>query len=244
MDLGTLPLFDLTAPADEVEESLEPVPLSRSQELLAEIRDDQNTIAEHEISKVRRIAEWAGHHVVADEADASTLTERGLDTGLPLAGPGAPLISDFAVMELSALLGRTLDSGRNYVGQVIELAYRLPETWDRVLQGRVPVWKALRMADATRILSADAAAFVDRQLAPFAHGMTWVQIDRLVEEALVRFDPEAAEAKRREAQDYRRFDIDLDQTGFNGIAHVSGTLDAADALDLENAIARRAKALG
>ncbi len=172
------------------------------------------------------------------------MTTRGLDTGLPLAGLGAPLISDFAVMELSALLGRSLDSGRCYVGQVVELAHRLPETWARVLEGQVPVWKALRVADATRILPEDAAAFVDRQLAPFAHGMSWVQVDRLVEEALVRFDPQAAEEKRREAQDLRHFDIDLDQTGFDGTAHVSGTLDTADALDLENAIARRAKALG
>ena len=85
-------------------------------------------IAEQEIATVREIAEWAGEHVVDDEAAAATLIERGLDTGLPLAGPGAPLISDFAVMELSALLGRSLDSGRNYVGQVIELAHRLPRT--------------------------------------------------------------------------------------------------------------------
>ncbi len=245
MDLGTLPLFDLTAPAAEVvEECTEPVALSRSQELLVEIRDHRTVIAEREIATVRAIAEWAAEHVVTDEADASTLTTRGLDTGLLLAGPGAPLISDFAVMELSALLGRSLDSGRCYVGQVIELAYRLPETWARVLEGQVPVWKALRVADVTRVLPQDAAGFVDRQLAPFAHGMTWVQVERLVEEALVRFDPAAAEERRREAQDLRHFDIDLDQTGFDGTAHISGTLDTADALDLENAIARRAKVLG
>src|SRR5215218_11230185 len=108
MDLGTAPLFDLTAPAAEAGEHT----VSRSHELLAEIRDDQNVIAERETVKLRKVAEWAGQHVVADEADAATLIERGLDTGLPLAGPGAPLISDFAVMELSALLGRSLDSGR------------------------------------------------------------------------------------------------------------------------------------
>ncbi len=245
MDLGTLPLFDLTAPvAEVVDECTEPVALSRSQELLVEIRDRRAVIAEQEIGTVRAIAEWAAEHIVTDEADASTLTQRGLDTGLLLAGPGAPLISDFAVMELSALLGRSLDSGRCYVGQVIELAYRLPETWARVLEGQVPVWKALRVADVTRILPQDAAGFVDRQLAPFAHGMTWVQVDRLVEEALVRFDPQAAEERRREAQDLRHFDIDLDQTGFDGTAHVSGTLDTADALDLANAIARRATVLG
>ena len=125
MDLGTAPLFDLTAPAAEAGE---PVAVSRSEELLAEIRDRRAVIAEQEIATLRAIAEWAGEHVVADEADAATITERGLDTGLPVAGPGAPLISDFAVMELSALLGRSLDSGRNYVGQVVELAHRLPQT--------------------------------------------------------------------------------------------------------------------
>ncbi len=245
MDLGTAPLFDLTAPAaDEAGDGDVPVQMTRSEELLVGIRDDQTVIAEREISKLRKIAEWTAEHVVADEADASTLTERGLDTGLPLAGPGAPLISDFAVMELSALLGRSLDSGRNYVGQVVELAHRLPRTWARVLEGRVPVWKALRITDHTRILPEAAAGFVDRHLAPYAHAMTWIQVERLVEEALVRFDPAAAEERRRDARDHRHFDVHLDQVGFDGTAQVSGTLDAADALDLEQAIARRAKLLG
>jgi len=242
MDLGTAPLFDLSAPV--ADEAVEAVPVSRSEELLAEIRDDQTGIAEREISKLRRIAEWAALHTVADEADASTLTERGLDTGLPVAGPGAPLVSDFAVMELAALLGRTLDSGRSYVGQVVELAHRLPRLWTRVVDGEVPVWKALRIADSTRLLPEAAAGFVDRQLSPFAHGCTWAQIDRLVEEALVRFDPEAAEARRKSAQDHRGVNIGLDNVGYDGIAHVDATVDVADALDLEQAVARRAKLYG
>ncbi|KAA1426953.1 HNH endonuclease signature motif containing protein [Nocardioides antri] len=243
MDLGTAPIFDLTAaPADEAAEG---APVSRSQELLAEIRANRTMLLDCQINEVRQIAEWAAEHVVSEESgDAATLTERGLDTGLPVAGPGAPLVSDFAVMELTALLGRSLDSGRSYIGQVVELAYRLPKTWARVLEGRAPVWKALRVADATRTLPFDAAGFVDRHLAPFAHGITWAQVDRLVEEALVRFDPAAAEEKRRVAQDHRHFDIDLQQTGYHGTAHVSGVLDAADALDLEHAISRRAKVLG
>ena len=106
------------------------------------------------------------------------------------------------------------------------------------------MWKALRIADSTRLLPADAAAFVDRQLAPYAHGCSWAQVDRLVEEALVRFDPEAAEERRREAQDHRHVDLGLDQVGYDGIAHGSTALDAADALDLEQAIARRAKLAG
>lgn len=98
MNLGTAPLFDLPAsPADEAAGS---VPVSRSQELLASIRDRQSVIADQQVATLREIAAWAAEHVVADDAaDIATLTERGLDTGLPVAGEGAPLISDFAVME-------------------------------------------------------------------------------------------------------------------------------------------------
>jgi hypothetical protein len=247
MDLGTAPLFDLTAAAVQaVVEPAAPVPPTRSQELLAEIRDHRAVVAEREIATVRAVAEWAAEHVVAEDSDdASTLTERGWDTGLPVAGEGAPLISDFAVMELSALLGRSQDSGRNYVGQVVELAYRLPKNWTRVLAGEVPVWKALRIADHTRLLPADAASFVDAQLAPYAAGCSWAQIDRLVETALIRFDPDAAEEKRKNAAETRGVDLGItDADPATGIAYGTTALDLPDALDLEAAIARRAKLLG
>src|SRR5215203_2478664 len=240
MDLGTAPLFDLTAPAAEAGEHT----VSRSDELLAEIRDRRAMVVEQEIATVRAIADWAGQHVVVDEADAATLIERGLDTGLPLAGPGAPLISDFAVVELSALLGRSVDSGRNYVGQVIELAHRLPKTWGRMLDGEVPVWKALRVADHTRLLSPEAAGFVYAQLAPFAHGCSWAQVDRLVDDALIRFDPEAFEERRKQADEHRHVDLGINEVDATGIARGTTALDAADALDLEQAIARRAKLNG
>jgi hypothetical protein len=247
MDLGTAPLFDLTAAAvQDVVEAAAPITRTRSQELLAGIRDNRAVLTSAQIAEVRKVAEWAAEHVVAeDSGDASTITERGWDTGLPVAGPGAPLISDFAVMELSALLGRSYDSGRNYVGQVVELAYRLPKNWGRVLAGEVPVWKALRIADHTRLLPADAASFVDRQLAPYAAGCSWAQIDRLVETALIRFDPEAAEEKRKNAAETRGVDLGItDVDPATGIAHGTTALDLPDALDLEHAIARRARLLG
>ena len=102
-----------------------------------------------------------------------------------------------------------------------------------MLDGQVPVWKALRIADSTRLLPEDAAAYVDRQIAPVAHGCTWAQIDRLVEEALVRYDPEAAEERRREANEHRHVDLGIDTIRYDGIAHGTTALDAADALDLE-----------
>ena len=109
----------------------------------------------------------------------------------------------------------------------------------------MPVWKALRIADSTRLLPEDAASFVDRQLAPFAHSCTWAQVDRLVETALVRFDPEAAEERRARPRRSTATSISA-STRSTPPASPHGTtgLDIADALDLEQAIARRAKLYG
>jgi 5-methylcytosine-specific restriction endonuclease McrA len=73
---------------------------------------------------------------------------------------------------------------------------------------------------------------------------TWAQVERLVGEAIVRFDPDLAEAQREEAADHRHFDIGLDQAGVNGLVPVHGLMDASDAGDLDDAIARRATLMG
>ncbi|UMG92988.1 HNH endonuclease signature motif containing protein [Nocardioides sp. TF02-7] len=212
-------------------------------ELLDGIAETHHTLAELELAKVQQVAHWANLNTISSAEGAATLTERGLDTGLPVAGEGAPLISDFAIIELAPILGRPLDSARSYVGCVVELSHRLPQIWARVEEGLVPVWKALRIADQTRLLNHEAVGFVDHHLAPFVAGCSWAQIDRLVEEAITRFQPDLAEARRRRAEESRRFDIDLDHAGTEGVVPVDGVLDTADAMDLERAVAAKAKEL-
>ena len=60
----------------------------------------------------------------------------------------------------------------------------------------------------------------------------------------MRFDPEAAEAKRVQAAERRHFDIGVDRVSYDGTVHVDGELDLADALDLEDAIRAGANQLG
>ncbi|GAA1531260.1 hypothetical protein GCM10009788_38110 [Nocardioides humi] len=191
------------------------------------------------------IVEWAGEHVVATPEGAATITDGFLDTGVPIAGDGAPLVSEFALMELVAVLGRSPDGGRAYVGRVIECAWRLPTVYAAVMAGRLTPWRAERIADLTHALNADAAGFVDRQLV-HASGVGWAQLDRLIAEAILRFDPERAEAERATAADQRYVEVGDPDTHGNthGIVHLSGVLDAADGRDLDVAIARRARLLG
>ena len=128
------------------------------------------------------------------------------------------------------------DAGRVYLGDAVEIRYRLAHLWTAVTTGRVPVWKARKIAQATKSLCPEGAAHVDRHLAHQAARCSFAQIDRAIDDALRLFDPTEAEKRRREAADQRRFDVDLQQVSFDGTVHIDGELDLADALDLNDAI--------
>ncbi|WP_183408020.1 DUF222 domain-containing protein, partial [Nocardioides pocheonensis] len=188
--------------------------------------------------------EWAHLHVVSDLDDAATLvTGTGRDTGIPIAGQGAPLVSEFAVWELAAALGLSIESGRNLVAQALELAHRLPKTWARVQAGSLAPWRAKRIADATLHLNQEAAAFVDDQVSPFAHKVGPAQTQRLVDQAIALFMPELAAEQRDRSAEQRYFTIDHDQVSFAGTSRVHGELDLSDAIDLDDAVRRGAEQL-
>lgn len=223
-----------------------------SPEVLAGIRSGLAAARDLEVEQFRGIIAWADRNTIGDDDGLETpentiaATEWAgfCDTGLPIAGPDAPLVSEFALAELIAVLGRSPESGRAYVGRCIELGWRLPHICDRVLDGRVRLWKALEVADLTRMLSTHAAAFVDRNIAFALGSCTWAQVRRLVEEAITRFDPDAAEEARQDAADERCFHIGTERTTDHGLVEIDGLLDAADAIDLDAAIGRRATSLG
>src|SRR4051794_12650451 len=216
--------------------------------VLAAARRARATANAAEAEVLLQAVEWAHLHQVTDPDEASTvLVEHGHDTGIPIAGPGAPLVSEFAVAEFASALGLSAGAGRNLVGQALELAHRLPKLWARVQAGSLAPWRGRRVAEQTLALSFEAAAYVDQMLAPFAHRTGPAQTQRLVEEAIARFMPEFAAEQRDRAAEQRYFTVDHDQVSFAGTSRVHGELDLADALDLEDAVrvgAEQLKALG
>ncbi|WP_415836690.1 DUF222 domain-containing protein, partial [Nocardioides marinus] len=188
-----------------------PVPTG---DLLTSIRDLDKAADQADRDRFIAIAEWADRHTtgqlmpdlygtygLADE-DAHAEAENawvsrfgmpGADTMLELAGPGAPEVSEFAVIELAAALGRSTDSGRVLVSDAVEARYRLPKIWQRLLDGQVQVWRIRRVTEVTRQLTAEAAAFVDAHLAHVVHTASFATVKRLAAEAAARFDPEGCE---------------------------------------------------
>jgi hypothetical protein len=199
-----------------------------------------------EAEVLAQAVEWAKLHEVSEVEEAATWwAGRGQDTGIPIAGPGAPLVSEFAVAEFATALGLSAGSGRVLVAHALELACRLPRIWARVQSGSLAPWRARRIAEETRSqsLSVEAAAYVDQMVAPFAHKIGVAQTQRTVEEAIARFMPDYAAERRAQAADGRYFTIDHDQVSFAGTSRVHGELDLVDALDLEDAVAAGAAQL-
>jgi hypothetical protein len=211
-----------------------------SSDLLLHVREQASVAQQAEAELLASAVEWASFHSEDSLVPAFDQWEHAL----PLAGEGTPEVAEFCIAEFAAVLGRSTESGRVFIGDALELAFRLKKTWARVLAGTLPAWRARRIAQATRCLPPQGAAWVDQQVVSFAHQISLAALDRLVEEAMVRFDPEQAKKDREAAADKRRFDIHMQQVSFNGTVDVSGTLDLKDAFDLEKAVARRAGLLG
>ncbi len=131
-------------------------------------------------------------HSIDSIHEAATLWDgRGEDTGVPVAGVGAPLVAEFSICEFAAALGVPTQVGKVFLGEALELCYRLGRVWRRVQAGQVPGWRARRIAALTIALSPEAAAYVDRHVGPVAHKVGPVQTERLVAEAIARFMPDA-----------------------------------------------------
>ena len=153
------------------------------------------------------------------------------------------MVAEFCIAEFALAIGRSTDGGRALVAAAVELKYRLPRGWARVQSGELEAWRARRIAEATMLLSQEAAAFVDAQVAPFAHRIGIAALERLIDEAIARFMPEKAAEDAEKSADGRHFTIDHQQVSFGGTSQITGELDLADALDLDAAVAKGAEEL-
>ena len=83
--------------------------------LLARARSQRVAADRAEADLLRTALSWAELHV-ADHVDEAEVYGRadvfGQRAGVPLAGPGAPLVAEFATAELAAALGAGPEAGK------------------------------------------------------------------------------------------------------------------------------------
>jgi hypothetical protein len=207
-------------------------------DVLRTARDRRRAADAAEADLLELAVDWALMHPVDAVHEPAGPTLRGFgQTELALAGEGAPSIAEFAVAELASSLGLSTEAGKHYLGEALELCYRLPAVWQRVRSGALPAWRARRVARETIRLSPAAAAFVDTHVAPVAHKVSPTQLDRVIAEAIGRFMPEEVERLATESWDKRHVTVHDQLVSFTGTMHVEAELDIADALDFDAAVA-------
>ncbi|QDH10714.1 DUF222 domain-containing protein [Nocardioides dongxiaopingii] len=195
---------------------------------LVAVRTHQAATRRAEVATLVSVLDWAREHTTDDDPHTVTFGERPL----PLGGVGCPVVEEFAAYDLAAAMGMSTDAGLGYLGRALELRYRLPRLWAAVLDGRLPVWKAGRIAESTMRLPVDGAAYVDARLAQAVSSITFTQLDRLVTEALARHAPQDVAPPA----DERYVAIDLTHATLDGNARLEGVLSVPDAMDLEDAL--------
>ena len=214
--------------------------------LLAEAGETESVLREAEVHRLRIAYQWAITHPALDacETPAGAVLPGVLCTPETLGGPGTPTVAAFTPEPLAVALSCSPESATALIADALDLHHRLPLLWDQTQALLVPVWKARRVATATRHLSPDAARWVDRHSAGRVCGLGAAAQDRLIAEAAARCEPDdltECTADARADWDVVLSHPDPDQ--FSGTSHLHAIGDTLDLTRFHDIVCAEAEAL-
>ena len=165
------------------------------------------------------------------------------ERAVPIAGAGTPSVGEFAVMELAAALRLSHEAALALVGDVLDLAHRLPRTWGLVREQRVPVHLGREAARVSRDLDVAAAGHADRLLAWQPARLNPHRIGVLIHEARLYADPDRAIADHDRAIAQRKVECRYG-TGAPGTGEAWLVLDEADLVAFDSTVGVMADQIG
>ena len=144
--------------------------------------------------------------------------------------------------EFALALGLSADTGNHLLHQVVHLRHRMPRVWALVQARVVQGWRARRIADRTIGKPDDICAWIDEQVAPIAHKVGVIKLEKLMDEAMLRLYPEQREKEQLEELDRR--DVQLfDRHSHNGVGEMRIRADLKDLYDFDSAVSELAAEL-
>jgi 5-methylcytosine-specific restriction endonuclease McrA len=226
--------------------------LVRADVLLA-VRDAEVQTRMSDRRKLRLAVQWCvlNPGSADDRADLADV-ERSYGIDLPdlhIAGDGTPLLAAGAPEAFAAASGVSAASGQAALADALDLTHRLRRIMRGVEGLTVPVWKARKVAQMTRPMPVEAAAWVDQELAPkLAAGLGLVTIERTVLAAMAAFCPELLDEREKQGKAAWRVEVDDRRgEGWDGTSVLDALGDTADLHDFHDlvcAVADRLAELG
>lgn len=162
----------------------------------AAIDDAHAGVLERECRLFQLAAHWADLHS-PDGAEANRRLLPGTERGQVLGAEGTPEVVEFASEELGARMEMSGLAAQALMADALDVRHRLPRLWAMVRGGGVRVWRARKVAVATRHLSVMAAAAVDRAIARSVALLPWGRFENLLDAKIIEADPLLADERAR-----------------------------------------------
>jgi hypothetical protein len=193
----------------------------------------------------RKLASWAQAAELAAVAQVASRTAAA-DRNIGVRSDGRPArVSRDATGQVSLALTMSECAAALWADLAVTLAWRLPATGEALRGGRIDLYRARRIAEATSVLTEAKAREVEAAVLPGAGLLTPAELRKRLRRAVIAADPAAAERRRAEAE--RRAGVNL-YADEDGTATLSGTglptVSAAAAMAKITAMARARKAAG
>ncbi|WP_182378226.1 HNH endonuclease signature motif containing protein [Nocardioides sp. WS12] len=205
--------------------------------VFAEVEHAKRLDAERNILKAAY--QWAVRH----NPDALPPTDkRGRERAKPAGAVGTPLITEYAAAAFAARIQTSPYGAKKLIADSVDIHHRLPKLAEGVRDGSTRAGHARHVAQATRDLSPEQAAWVDGEVAESADGrLAWSRFEALVEGKVAASAPELARL-REEAAEKDRF-VRLSRVNKHGIATLTVRDHVAALMSSDVAITAVAKAL-
>lgn len=217
---------------------VEPMDGLGPRETLAALEQSSLQQVRAECAQLELVVHWALQH--AGQAVRPGVVP-GLERPLRFGGEGTPEVAEFAPVDIGAVLGLADWQARALVADALDLRYRLPRLWELVQAGRVHAWRARRIAQRTRTLSADAARQVDAEVWESVESLPWQRFSDFLESRVLLADTNRA-VRLAEHAKRARYVIVSKRPRF-GMKTIRIRVDAADAIQFDASVARIAGAL-
>src|SRR5580692_9506241 len=197
-------------------------------------------------SAFRRLAGWAQAGELAAVAEMASRTA-ARDDHVRVDADGRPgQVTPAAGSTVGLELVMAHPTAMAWTSLGVTLRWRLAATWAELSAGRIDLYRARLIAEATGPLDDDTARAVESVVLPGAGGQTSGQLRVALRRAVIAADPEGAEQRRKDAQRHAKVslypDPDADTATLAGARLPA--VHAAAAMARLTAIARAMKSAG
>jgi len=196
-----------------------------------------------EVEDLRVVQAWADAHSADPRRDPGTSRRVWAEDRLVHpGGEGTPGVREFSIPELAMAREQSVSACERDLGDVLDLAHRLPLVWELTRRLECPVWLARKVARLTRRLPADRVGIVDAAVAEAIGGEAPGRVLAICEAKVIEADP-VAHAERVETQRRRRY-VGLSRTDEYGLRHLIARVAAGDAVWIDATLDRVADLIG